>query len=251
MNLKLWALTKSLWVFHAACSPCNNCDIEVLDLLTPRYDVERFGIALVSSIRHADILLVTGVPNYKTRERLKRIYSQAPQPCLVVAVGNCACGRVMFKDSYNSPCAEIMFGIDEIKQRLKDKISDWHEHNPQRIYFTINKKDIREVASILFKDLGLRFATATGVDVPGGFEILYHFSLDKSGQIISVRIFIEDKYNPEIDSLAVISPCFEWIEREIWEMLGIKFVGHPNLKHLLLKEDWPEGNYPLRCKREP
>lgn len=109
MNLKLRALTKSLWVFHAACSPCNNCDIEILDLLTPRYDVERFGIVLVGSIRHADVLLVTGVPNRKTAERLKRIYSQAPQPCLVVAVGGCACGRVMFKDSYNSPCP-----VDEI-----------------------------------------------------------------------------------------------------------------------------------------
>ena len=104
MNLKLKALTKSIWVFHAATSPCNNCDIEILDLLTPRYDVERFGIALVGSVRHADVLLVTGVPNYKTKDRLKTLYDQAPKPCLVVAVGNCSCGRIMFKDSYNSPC---------------------------------------------------------------------------------------------------------------------------------------------------
>ncbi len=109
MNFKLKALTKSLWVFHAACSPCNNCDIEILDLLTPRYDAERFGILLAASIRHADVLLVTGVPNYKTKETLKKIYSQAPKPCLVVAVGGCACGRIMFKDSYNSPCA-----VDEV-----------------------------------------------------------------------------------------------------------------------------------------
>ena len=109
MNLKLKALTKSLWVFHAACSPCNNCDIEILDLLTPRYDVERFGMLLVGSVRHADALLVTGVPNYKTKERLKKLYEQAPKPCVVVAVGNCACGRIMFRDSYNSPCP-----VDEI-----------------------------------------------------------------------------------------------------------------------------------------
>jgi len=104
MNLRLKALTKSIWVFHAATSPCNNCDIEILDLLTPRYDVERFGITLIGSVRHADVLLVTGVPNYKTKERLKTLYDQAPKPCLVVAVGNCSCGRIMFKDSYNSPC---------------------------------------------------------------------------------------------------------------------------------------------------
>jgi Ni,Fe-hydrogenase III component G len=141
--------------------------------------------------------------------------------------------------------------LEEIKQRLQNKISDWYEHNPQRIYFTVDKKNIREVARILFKDLGLRFATASGIDTVGAFEIVYHFSFDETGQIISARTFIEDKQNPEIDSLAVIAPCFEWIEREIWEMLGIRFIGHPNLKRLLLADDWPEGEYPLRCKREP
>ena len=109
MSLKLNALTKSLWVFHAACSPCNNCDIEILDVLTPRFDAERFGITLAGSIRHADVLLVTGVPNMKTRKTIKTLYDQAPKPCLVVAVGGCACGRIIFKDSYNSPC-----NLDEI-----------------------------------------------------------------------------------------------------------------------------------------
>jgi Ni,Fe-hydrogenase III component G len=141
--------------------------------------------------------------------------------------------------------------LEDIKQRLEGKITDWYEHNSKRAYFSVNKKDIREVARILFKDLDLRYATATGTDTPGGFEILYHFSFDKTGQIVSVRTLIEDKQNPEIESLAVISPAFEWIEREIWEMLGVKFRGHPNLKRLLLAEDWPEGKYPLRCRREP
>jgi Ni,Fe-hydrogenase III small subunit len=104
MDLKLKALTKSLWVFHAATSPCNNCDIEILDALTPRHDLERFGIVLVGSVRHADVLLVTGVPNFKTKELLKKLYGQAAKPCLVVAIGGCACGRIMFRDSYNSPC---------------------------------------------------------------------------------------------------------------------------------------------------
>jgi len=109
MNFKLKALTKSIWVFHAAASPCNNCDIEILDLLTPRFDVERFGIVLVGSVRHADALLVTGVPNTKTKVRLKTLFDQAPKPCVVVAIGNCACGRIMFRDSYNSPCP-----VDEV-----------------------------------------------------------------------------------------------------------------------------------------
>ncbi len=58
-------LAKSLWVFHVSGSPCNNCDIEILDLLTPKYDVERLGIKLVGSVRHADVLLLTGIMNKK------------------------------------------------------------------------------------------------------------------------------------------------------------------------------------------
>jgi len=140
--------------------------------------------------------------------------------------------------------------LEQIKEKLSGKITACYEHNQQRIYISVDKKHIREVAQILFKDLGLRFAIATGIDTPAAFEILYHFSFDKTGQMVSVRTFIENKENPEIDSLALISPCFEWIEREIWEMLGIKFIGHPNLKRLLLSEDWPEGKYPLRQRTD-
>jgi Ni,Fe-hydrogenase III small subunit len=102
-DIKIKSLLKSPWVFHLATSPCNNCDIEILDTLTPRYDLERFGVQLIGSIRHADVLLVTGVPNRKNAQILKHLYEQAPKPCLVVAFGACACGRGMFKNSFNSP----------------------------------------------------------------------------------------------------------------------------------------------------
>lgn len=100
--IKIKALTKSIWVFHAACSPCNNCDIEILDALTPRYDLERFGIQLVGSIRHADVLLVTGSVSKKVAKRIKWLYDQTPKPCAVVAIGGCACSEIMFRDSYNT-----------------------------------------------------------------------------------------------------------------------------------------------------
>ncbi len=103
MNLKLKALTKSPWVFHLSTGSCNNCDIEILDCLTPRYDVERFGILLVGSVRHADAILITGAMNKKAAIRAKRIYEQAPKPCLVIAFGACACGQGIFRGSYNAP----------------------------------------------------------------------------------------------------------------------------------------------------
>ncbi len=101
MNTVVNALTKSLNVFHLAGSACNNCDIEILDALTPKYDVERFGITLVGSIRHADVLLLSGVFNRKSCIRLRELVEQAPKPYLVVAIGGCPASGLMFKDSYN------------------------------------------------------------------------------------------------------------------------------------------------------
>jgi NADH-quinone oxidoreductase subunit C len=135
---------------------------------------------------------------------------------------------------------------DSIKERLGKKIINWEEKSLRRIYFSIKKEDIREVAKFLFKELGLRFSIASGIDTPEGFEIIYHFTFDKTGEFYSVRVLIEDKERPEIDSIAPVFAAAEWIEREIWEMLGINFVGHPDLKRLLLSEDWPESEYPLR-----
>ncbi len=101
MDLRLKALAKSIWVFHMSVGSCNNCDIEILDLFTPRFDVERFGIQLIGSVRHADALIITGAMNRKSVPLMKKIYDQAPKPCVVIAVGQCAMSRHMFKDSYN------------------------------------------------------------------------------------------------------------------------------------------------------
>lgn len=137
---------------------------------------------------------------------------------------------------------------ESIKDALGDKITAWEEKSARRVYFSVKKEDILETTKLLFKGLGLRFSTASGMETPEGFEILYHYSFDESGEIFSVRVFINDKGNPEIDAITPIFPGAEWIEREMREMLGINFKGHPNLKRLLLAEDWPEGEYPLRHK---
>jgi len=102
MDWKRWARGKSPWVFHLSTGSCNNCDIEIIDCLTPRYDVERFGILLVGSIRHADILLVTGSINRRAAPRIRELYESAAKPCLVVACGTCACGQHLFKESYHT-----------------------------------------------------------------------------------------------------------------------------------------------------
>jgi len=136
--------------------------------------------------------------------------------------------------------------LKEIKHSLSKKILKTKEQSERSIYFDIDKKDIVEVAKLLFKAMGLRFTTATGIDTPKGFEIIYHFADDKNGKLVNFRVLIEDKKKPEIDSIAKFIKAAEWIEREIWELLGINFIGHPDLRHLLLIDDWPKEEFPLR-----
>ncbi|MFP4000286.1 MAG: NADH-quinone oxidoreductase subunit B family protein [Thermoplasmata archaeon] len=91
---------KALWVFHVNSGSCNACDIEIVSTVTPRYDVERFGIKLVGTPRHADVLLFTGPVIKKTKERVLRIYEQTPDPKVVLVIGNCASTTGVYYDSY-------------------------------------------------------------------------------------------------------------------------------------------------------
>jgi membrane-bound hydrogenase subunit mbhJ len=92
---------KSLWVYHVNTGACNGCDIEVINVLTPYYDAERFGIKLVGSPRHADVLLVCGPVTRQVAPAVRRLYEAVPAPKLVFAIGSCACGGGIWHDSYN------------------------------------------------------------------------------------------------------------------------------------------------------
>jgi membrane-bound hydrogenase subunit mbhJ len=100
-KLVKWSRKKSPWIFHVSAGSCNNCDIELIAALTPRFDIERFGILLKGSPRHADILVVTGIVNRQAAPRVRRVYEQTPDPKLVVALGNCAVSGGIFKNGYN------------------------------------------------------------------------------------------------------------------------------------------------------
>ncbi len=104
-----WARVKSPWIIHVNTGGCNGCDIEVVDVLTPRYDVERLGILIQGSPRHADVLMVTGPATQQMKDRLKLLHEQTPDPKFVVAIGACACSGGIFRHSY-IPC----LGIDTV-----------------------------------------------------------------------------------------------------------------------------------------
>ena len=135
--------------------------------------------------------------------------------------------------------------VENIKVRAGEDMLDLKDRSERRVYVTIKKEILPKIARYLFKDVRARFVIASGVDTRSAIEILYHFSIDEIGLIVSLRIIL-DKSDLEVDSLTPIMKCAEWIEREIHELLGVNFKGHPNPKHLLLKDDWPKGDYPLR-----
>ncbi|MDV3103813.1 NADH-quinone oxidoreductase subunit B family protein [Thermococcus waiotapuensis] len=103
-------LGRSPWVFHINSGSCNGCDIEIIAALTPRYDAERFGVKLVGSPRHADILLVTGPVTNQSLERVKLVYEQTPEPKMVIAVGACPSGGSVFYESpfTNAPLDRVI-----------------------------------------------------------------------------------------------------------------------------------------------
>src|SRR5512143_4071454 len=107
--IRTWARINSPWVIHYNSGSCNGCDIEILATLTPRYDLERFGVKLQGSPRHADVLICTGPVTLQSRDRLKRIYEQMPDPKFVVAVGSCATSSGAFPGCYN-----VVGHIDEV-----------------------------------------------------------------------------------------------------------------------------------------
>ena len=99
---------KSPWIIHYDGSSCNGCDIEVLALLTPLYDAERFGVVNTGDPKHADVFLITGGINEQNIEVVRQTYEQMLEPKVVVACGICACTGGLFRECYN-----IMGGVDQ------------------------------------------------------------------------------------------------------------------------------------------
>ena len=93
-------IRRSVFVYRVDCGGCNGCEIEIFAALTPIFDVERFGIKVVSSPRHADILLYTGSMTRSMRVPALRAYHAAPDPKVCVAYGACGCSGGIFHDVY-------------------------------------------------------------------------------------------------------------------------------------------------------
>ena len=136
--------------------------------------------------------------------------------------------------------------LDKQLSQIRDKLTGIDRKGQIRVFLPCEAEHVYEVCRFLFNDLGLRFVISTGIDAEDCFEVLHHFSDDESGCVVTVKAFIRDRQSPELDSITPLIPGAEWIEREMHDLLGINFRNHPNLRRLILADDWPEGVYPLR-----
>jgi Ni,Fe-hydrogenase III component G len=143
--------------------------------------------------------------------------------------------------------------VDEVIRRLEEVVGSaalkWERPRPNRVYFTVAKQNARETGRRLVEDLRARFATATGTDIGEELEVIYHFECDAVGLVINMRVRTP-KGDPVLPSLTPVVPPADWIEREINDLLGVVFEGHPDPRRLILADDWPQGVYPLRREQK-
>ena len=131
-------------------------------------------------------------------------------------------------------------------QEIEDKLTAVEQPADNRIWLTCEAENSYAVNKFLFEEVPLRFVIATGIDSDDCFEVLYHYAYDETGCMITLKAFIRDREKPAIESITPFLPGAEWIEREIHDVLGIDFRNHPNMRRLILADDWPDGVYPMR-----
>jgi NADH-quinone oxidoreductase subunit C len=135
--------------------------------------------------------------------------------------------------------------MKDLKKKLKKEIIDIVQPRENRIYMRAKPEKAPGVVEYLFSKYKCKFCTASGMDMREGIEIIYHLAKEDENMIINVKTLIP--YSKlEIESIGKKIKAFRWIEREINEMLGVKFKGHPDMRRLLLADSFPKGKYPLR-----
>lgn len=132
---------RTLQVRHVDAGSCNGCEQEITALTGRDYDIQRFGLDIVASPRHADALLVTG-PVVDTMFRsVGRVWEAIPAPKIRIAFGDCAAGCGVFQESYASHGGFkdpdiVIRGCPPAPGKVLDLVLDWMEtHGKDRTTF--------------------------------------------------------------------------------------------------------------------
>ena len=138
--------------------------------------------------------------------------------------------------------------MDHAKKILQDllgnRIQELTTPAPRRMFVTLEGKDLVEACQSIRDRLGItHLSTVTGLDIGERFEVLYH--LATRDLVLTLRVPTE-RNHPVLPTILAVYPAAVFYEREVHDLLGIHFEGHPDLRPLVLPDGWPEGIYPLR-----
>jgi len=138
--------------------------------------------------------------------------------------------------------------VEVLKNNLADAIVEFRVPKPRKAYILLKPERHRDAISLLLKHVeNAELSTITGTDLGNEIELNYHMAC---GGTVTLKNRVS-REKPVIRTITDILPGANLYEREVFDLLGVIFVGHPNLKRLMLPENWPKGNYPLRRDWEP
>ncbi|HXZ78416.1 MAG TPA: NADH-quinone oxidoreductase subunit C [Terriglobales bacterium] len=118
----------------------------------------------------------------------------------------------------------------------------------QRLFIFVEPAALKGICYYLFRRYDARYVLTMGADdrpYSGNFLVAHNFALDRDHLLFSVLAYLPSD-NPEVETISDVVPAASWGEREMWDLVGIRPVGHRYLKRLVLPDGWPEGVHPLR-----
>ena len=120
------------------------------------------------------------------------------------------------------------------------------KRSEKRLYLSAQPALLQELVGWLRDRIeGFRLATASGIDLRDGIGVFYHFAVNGAPVVVTIKV-MAPKPKPTVPSLAGALPAALWIEREIGELLGVRFEGHPDPRRLLKAREIPDDVFPLR-----
>ncbi len=135
-----------------------------------------------------------------------------------------------------------------LKEKLANEIVEFRVPKPRRAYVLLKPESHKKAISALMKhDENVMLSTITGVDLGNDIELNYHMACE--GAVTLKNRVPREK--PFTKTITDIIPGANLYEREVFDLLGVVFEGHPDLKRLMLPDSWPQGNYPLRRDWKP
>jgi len=137
---------------------------------------------------------------------------------------------------------------DKLKEKILNLVPDaQQEENPQFLTLVIPVEKLKELARALKDDGELDFDylfCLSGVDWGADLGVVYHLASTNLGHSIEIKVKTDNREDPEIDTVSDLWRTADFFEREVWDLFGIRFNGHTDMRRIFLEEDWV--GYPMR-----